>query len=198
MFDNSKAAPANVVLEELLEGKKASREQKMRMLENRRELIVRCMSSFSQKTLGQLACLDSGNGSYHELREDKPNVVSLDGEFRLDTRGFFAGNSLCKRTRGSWECTTFGIDSRSWLLVKTSYIQENITSGYEKALSVRVIPTELLSILEEVGIEPDHIWKYFFRMVTEDWVSDRRKLYDEACRVAQGMKEEDAIFRMIA
>jgi len=196
MFENS-AAPASVVLKELLEGKKASKEQLMRVLEERRSILTRCTKNFSQKTLGQLACLDSGNGFFHELKEDGPRVISFDNEFRLDSRGFFAGNSLCKRMGFPWECVTFGVDHNSWLLVKTCYTPENRGGVYEKAFSVEVTRTNLSIILEGTEIEPTLIWMYF-KMITEEWVSSRKSLYEQALKVAQGMNEEDCLFRMIS
>lgn len=199
MFENSISAPASVVLKELLEGKKASREQLMRVLEERRRILVECMKSFSQKTLGQLACLDSGDGFYHELKQDGPLVISADNEFSLDTRGFFARNLFAQERHG--QRLAFGIDQESWLLLKIEYFNEESNRiwphKHEKAASVQVYRTGLLTILDEIGIEPSHIWMYF-KMITEEWVSSRKSLYEQALKVAQGMNEEDSIFRMIS
>lgn len=194
MFENITATPASAVLKELLEDKKLTKEQQMRVLEDRREILVRCMKSFSQKTLGQLACLDSGDGFYHELYKDKPRVISTDDDFSLETRGLYAGN-LFSRRKGR-KRLAFGIDHGSWLLVKINYSireRERIwPNENERAISVQVIRTDLPTILEEMKIDPMLIWSYF-RIVTDEWVSHRRNLYDQACKVAGAMEKENAI-----
>lgn len=194
-----KPAPASVILKELLEDRKASREQQMWILENHRQILVEFMKSFSQKTLGQLACLDSGDGFYHELRKDSPPVINADNEFNLDTRGFFAGNLFSQQKDG--QRLAFGVDQESWLLLKISYFNEGAKRvwphNYEKAASVQVLRVELPTILEEMNIDPTLIWM-FFKLITEEWISNRKSLYDQACAVAKGMNEEDSIFRMIS
>lgn len=198
MFENSKSAPASTVFKELLEGKKITEEQQMQVIENRREILVRCMKTFSQKTLGQLACLDSGDGFVHELCKDDPRVVSLDNKFSLDSRGFFAGNSFTIKKGG--ERLAFGIDEESWLLIRISYLKKERDRTWphenEVARTVQVTRTDLRTIIDEIEVSPRLIWNYF-NMITNDWVSHRKSQYDQAYRVAEGMKMEDTIFQLI-
>lgn len=188
-------SPASFVLKELLEGKKITREQQVQVIEYRREILVRCMKTFSQKTLGQLACLNRGDGFVHELCKDNPRVVSLDNKFSLDSRGFFAGNSFSIKKDGMR--LAFGVDDESWLLIKIVYSNEERDSHrYEMATSVHVARTNLPTILAEMGIDSVLICSYF-NLITEEWVSHRKNHYDQALRVAEGMKREDIIFHLI-
>lgn len=199
MFENSKSAPVSAVLKELLEDKKLTNEQLISVLENRREILVRCMKTFSQKTLGQLACLDSGDGSCHELYKDNPRVISLDNKFRLDTRGLYAGNLFSRRKGG--QLLAFGIDQESWLLVKIKYSDEGLNRVWpnkqERATSVQVIRAELPTILQEMEIDALLVWSYF-QIITDEWVSLRKALYERALLVSEGMKRENAILCLIA
>lgn len=198
MFEHLKSAPASAVLEKLLKGNRLSKEQQLQVLENRRGILVRCMKTFSQKSLGQLACMDSGNGFYHELYKDNPRVVSLGDKFSLDARGFYAGN-LFSRTKGG-QRLAFGIDQESWLLVKISYFnkerEREWPHKYEEATSVQVVRVDLPVILQEMQIDGELVWDYF-KIVTDEWVSHRKALYDQALNVAEGMKEESAILRLV-
>lgn len=198
MFENLKSAPVSAVLKELLEGKKLTREQQMQVLENRREILVRCMKTFSQKTLGQLACMDSGDGSVHELYKDKPRVVSLDNKFSLDSRGFFADNSFTIKKGG--ERLAFGIDEESWLLIRISYFKKERDRTWphenEVARTVQVTRTDLRTIIDEIEVDPRLIWTYF-QIVTDEWVSLRKALYERALLVSEGMKQENAILCLV-
>lgn len=198
MFENSKSAPVSAVLKELLEGKKLTEEQQIQVLENRREILVRCMKTFSQKTLGQLACLNSGDGFYHELYKDNPRVISLDDKFNLDSRGLYAGN-LFSRQKGG-QRLAFGIDQESWLLVKISYFKEERNRIWphenERAASVQIIRTDLRTILKEMEIDVPFVWSYF-KIITDEWVSLRKALYERALLVSEGMNQESAVFCLI-
>lgn len=198
MFEHCQSVPASAILKKLLKGKKLTQEQQLQVLEYRREILVRCMKTFSQKTLGQLACLNSGDGFYHELYKDKPRVISLDNKLSLDTRGFYAGN-LFSREKGD-QRLAFGIDQESWLLVKincSNNEREPIwPHNYEKATSVQIIRTNLTTILKEMEIDEQLVWTYF-QIITDEWVQHRKVLYDEALRVAEGMKEESAVLSLI-
>lgn len=198
MFAHLKSAPASAVLGKILGGNRLPKEQQLQVLENRREILVRCMKTFSQKSLGQLVCMDSGNGFYHELYKDNPQVVSLDEKFSLDTRGLYAGNSF-SRTKGG-QRLAFGIDQESWLLVKINYLnkerEREWPHKHEKATSVQIARVDLPAILQEMEIDGRLVWDYF-KIVTDEWVSHRKTLYDQALNVAEGMKEESAILRLV-
>lgn len=198
MFENPKSAPVSAVLKELLEGNKLTEEQQMQVIENRREILVRCMKSFSQKTLGQLACLDSGDGFYHELYKDAPRVISLDNKFSLDSRGLYAGNLFSIKKGG--QRLAFGIDQESWLLVTINYSikerERTWPNENERATSVQVVRTDLRTILKEIEIDVLLVWNYF-RIITDEWVSHRKTLYEQALLVSEGMNQESAILNII-
>ncbi len=194
MSETSKSA--STVLKELLEGKKLTIEQQLQVLEYRRDILTRCMKKFSQNTLGQLACMDSGNGFYHDLSVDEPDIVSIDDEFSLDSRGLYGGNMLSVKKDG--KRYAFGTDHESWLLIEITYLYEakDRLRKYERAAWVQVIRTDLPTILGEIKIDGYQIWRYF-KKVTDEWVSNRKELYDQALKVQEGMREEGAIFSRI-
>ena len=196
MFEKPKSAPASAVLKELLEGKKLTREQQLQVLEYRREILVRCMKTFSMNTIGQLTCMDSGNLFYHDLYNDTPRVTSIDNQFNLDSRGLYAGNNFSQQN--GRRRFTFGIDHESWLLIKITYLKEERTDRldkYERAEIVQVIRTDLSTILEEMKIEVNLIQTYF-DITVDEWVSRRKRLYEDACKVKEGMDVERAILRL--
>jgi len=191
MLEKSKSAATALV--ELLQRKKLTKEQQILVLENRREILVRNnVDIHINETLGQLACMDSGDGlTLRQLYNDKPQVVSIGNKFSLDCRGLYAGVPFYRGKDGVR--LTFGLDNLSWLLIKITY---STVDKCEKASLVQVIRTDLSTILEELAIEPIFIWSYF-KIVTDEWVSNRKALYDQACKVADGMKEEGIILSLI-
>lgn len=198
MSKKRETTQASSLLKNLLGRKKISTKQLLQVIEHRRDILVMNMKKFSQKTLGQLACLDSGDGFYHELHKDNPQVISLDSKFSLDTRGLYADNLFSREKSG--QRLAFGIDEESWLLVEISYSKRERERTWphenERATSVEVVRVDLQTILQEMEIDGMLVWNYF-KIVTDEWVSNRKTLYDQACRVAEGMEEESTILSII-
>lgn len=197
----------HAILKELVAGRELSYEQTIDILEHRRAAIARCLDTFTAQTLGQLTCLDSGNGFCHEVARDSPDVT--DEPFSLKTQGVFAGTPFARRKftdiDGHLEInvyTTFGVArSGEWLLIEIEFANDVIgqqlfsNKTYERALSVHVSKSDVLTILETMELSPLHLWA-FFKMIVEDWVSARKRLYENALKVTEYMREEDALFSL--
>ncbi len=191
-------SPKNVqsVLKELLHGEHTSHDQMLGILEHYRSVLVRCMKTFTPQTLGKLACLQSDSSDLcHDLERDNPRIISLDKKFSLKTQGIFAGTPFARKT-GFNEYVTFGIDCSSgeFLLIRIMYAL--IDLSYEEAISVNVSIADLGTVIRDTDIPPIMVWE-FFRIAFDTWLSDRKRLYEEACAVNRQIDIENEILTHI-
>lgn len=164
-----------------------SNDEMLAILEDRREIIARLMKSFSNKRLGEIACLTKkGSGNLcHSLEKDDPSV---EGEsFSLQTRGIFAGTPTGTYTKDNFY-KTFGIGNNgNWLLIKIKFSLGFIEPLDQHADVVYVSEESLETIIRESGIDPFAIY-HFLENTVDGWVGSRKRFYEDAIKVQEGWK----------
>jgi hypothetical protein len=188
-------SPINVVLKDLLKGEKLSHEQMIGIVQSRAEIVARCFDTFVLQTLEQLACLDSGNGLCHDLRKDNPTITDESGMLANRRQGIFAGTPLARKAATGDVYKTFGFSrSKEWLFIEINFCLE--ANGYEKATFVKVVKSDLPTLLFETGIDPQSIFM-LFRIVIDNWVVTRKHSYESICKIAQGIDIDDCMLLLI-
>ena len=190
---------ARTVLKELLGRKKLILRRQIQILEQRREVILRSIEKSSWDILGQIWCLSSYSGQGQALSLSEPIVVSEGNEFNLNSRGIFP--SIRFDSKISKKCFTLGTDDKSWLLIEITYCHEFENSslggrGRERATAVKVTRSDLQTILGEAGFSFYDVWSYFHN-ITNRWVSEHRRQYDQALKIQAEMRVEDAILSVM-
>lgn len=193
---------ASTVLRALLQDKKISIGQFFQIIEHRREVITRRIINGQgpRGDLGQLSCMDSGDGVCHALYKDRPNIISPRNEFSLVSQGLYAGSPFFRNVNG--DCITFGTDTRSWLLIKINFVKEHFSQGEnsgirESATSVEVSRVDLPSIIETMEISPYLIWEYL-EIEVNNWFSQQEALYKEAISFYNEIKRESGLISLIS
>ncbi len=190
-----KPESARNVAKVLLHGRVINDDQWGSILEDHRVVFARLMKDFSVGHLGELSCLDAGNGLSHNLSIDNPRVDGCANYALFHTRGIFAGGTFARR-HPSNTIRTFGIDRHgSWVLIEIAYsLQEG--SSYEKAEVVIMSQCDIRTLLMETRIAPSVIWE-FLKYTMQLWVRDREQKYETVLKISGRMVEENAVISLI-
>lgn len=126
MFELTHAS--TVLLKALLQNKKISDDQFFSIIEHRRMIIERRITNgyVPRGNLGQLSCMDSGNGMCHALYKDSPNIISLRNEFSLGSHGLYAGSPFFRNVNG--DRIAFGMDALSILQSMNGFLNKRYST----------------------------------------------------------------------
>lgn len=182
------------------------------ILDNQCEILRRHLNDFTLKTLGSLACLSNGTGGCHGISEDSP-LIGPDSRWSLPTQGVFAGTPFAGRSLYSPEekgkllypqadgvYKTFGLArSGEWLYIEIEFVGVGYATlgntRYERAACVRVVESDLPTIVQKTGIGVYSIF-HFLTLTTNEWVCARKGLYDIAVDIEKQMKAEFELFSL--
>lgn len=180
----------------------------------RRNLIVPHLDKFTLSELGELKCIRSEEGHYHEILRDNPKVRG-DNRFSLKTQGIFqqawkaieqdpqdmvniypAGVvNLAGGTIVVWGLTRDG----AWIVAHIAYVAE---LGYKSRLRHRaelidIDKVDLLTLISLTREEPRKIWQLLGEAVKR-WRENRKMLYEHARYIAGMVETEELVVDLIS
>ncbi len=181
------------------------------LIEARHSLIKPHLNSFTLSELGDLKCLRTETFS-HELRFDSPTLIG-DERFSLKTQGIFdrpysgiqripdsgfrgapGEGSIPDGKMYIWGLTRNAL----WVLVEVTFKGEvrYKRRGYEKAETVDIQESDLITIVDMTKTELEEIWKHLGETV-KGWVQSREHLYNVALELGRIVEIEELILSTI-
>ena len=187
-----KPKSANDILRKLLKNKKFTLVEQLEVIETLKNTLL---NNFCGSPLGDLACMNSGDGFLHTLDIDKP--ITNGTQFELDRTGLYYE----KVSVNNEKLCTFGADAKSWFSIEISYIIEekekpnSVFSKYKKATRVHVFRKNLLTIMEEQGVSMFMVIN-FLEFYFNDWISSYEQEHQLTLRKLERTKREFEIIKM--
>lgn len=190
----------------LVRKKQIKKEEWLKLIEARRLFIKDYFNKFTLPELGSLECLESDT-YYHELNIDGPEVISGDKKLSLKMQGIFYRQPWGKTkydhnpshgfpdgTLQIWGLTRLG----SWITVEVNFAGEAGYKhrGYQKAKTVKIERTNLVTIISRTGEKPIEIWRKLGEAV-EEWTERCKKLHERALEIREIIKTEDKALSLI-
>jgi len=182
-------------------------DEMMVILEYQRSIITKRFLQFSLEKLWEIKCLETNDSFRHNILRDRPTVIA-DSGLSLETEGIFAGKPFANRFdtfTGSLEYPkvysykTFGLNrAGEWLLIEIEFQRINCISNtvYEKACVVRISRSNLQTILGETQIKLSLIFSYF-QMEINHWVNLHKRLYEEALKISNEVKDTNILLSLL-
>ncbi len=187
------------------------RDEWVRLIEARRDIMKPFLASFNFPELGSFDCMRSEVSSRHMLWLDDP-TLSGDSAFSLTTEGIFQVQpwEAIERIVGSgyrgdsincpdgvmrlWGLTRSG----DWIIVTIGFIGEAGYKGrgYERARTVTVVKANLSRMFMETKEDPNTVFSRLGREI-KGWAEHRERLAKQAASIACFAELEEHMLSLI-